>query len=97
MLPELKAMFPNSAYIPRLNQIDAWDSEEFVKAVKATGKNKLIISSIVTNVSVTFIALSSKETFFYFFVVTDVSDTFTSPVREAAWMRMQQVGVQLVN
>ena len=66
MLPELKAMFPNSAYIPRLYQIDAWDSEESVKVVKATGKNQLIISSIVTNVSVTFVALSFKETFFLF-------------------------------
>lgn len=97
MLSELKAIFPNSAYIPRLDQINAWDSEEFVKAVKATGKNQLVISGIGTNVCVTFVALSTKETGFDVFVVTDVSDTFTSPVREAFWMRMQQAGVQLVN
>ncbi|KAI8640206.1 hypothetical protein BD408DRAFT_434436 [Parasitella parasitica] len=36
MLPELKVMFPSSPYIPRPGQINAWDSEEFVNAVKAT-------------------------------------------------------------
>ncbi|CEP16003.1 hypothetical protein [Parasitella parasitica] len=97
MLPELKAMFPNSPYIPRPGQINAWDSEEFVNAVKATGKNQLIISGIVTDVCVTFVALSAKEAGFDVFVVTDASGTFNNPVRDAAWLRMQQAGVQLMN
>ena len=37
MVPELKAMFPDAPYIPRPGQINAWDNEEFVKAVKAEG------------------------------------------------------------
>jgi len=29
LLPELKALFPNSSYVARPGQINAWDSEEF--------------------------------------------------------------------
>ncbi|CAO3649320.1 unnamed protein product [Mucor fragilis] len=97
MLPELKAMFPDSPYIPRPGQINAWDSKEFVDAVRATGKKQLVVSGIVTDVCVTFVALSAKKAGFEVFVVTDASGTFTDPVREAAWMRMQQAGVQLMN
>ena len=36
LVPELKAKFPDSPYIPRPGQINAWDNEDFVKAIKAT-------------------------------------------------------------
>ena len=31
-------MFPNAPYIARPGNINAWDNEDFVKAVKATGQ-----------------------------------------------------------
>ncbi|CEP13463.1 hypothetical protein [Parasitella parasitica] len=31
MLPELKSLFPNSTYIARPGQINAWDDKRFVK------------------------------------------------------------------
>ena len=39
LVPELKELFPDAPFIPRPGQINAWDNEDFVKAVKATGKN----------------------------------------------------------
>ncbi len=39
LVPELKEAFPDAPYIARPGQINAWDNEEFVKAVKATGKS----------------------------------------------------------
>ena len=39
LVPELKAMFPDAPYIARPGQINAWNNEDFVQAVKATGKN----------------------------------------------------------
>lgn len=38
LVPELKAQFPDTPYIARPGNINAWDNEDFVKAVKATGK-----------------------------------------------------------
>jgi nicotinamidase-related amidase len=59
LVPELKAQFPDAPYIARPGQINAWDNEDFVKAVKATGKKQLIIAGVVTEVCVAFPALSA--------------------------------------
>lgn len=61
LLPEIKEMFPDAPYIARPGQINAWDNEDFVKAVEATGKKQLIIAGIVTDVCVAFCALSAVE------------------------------------
>ena len=37
LVPELKAQFPDAPYIARPGQINAWDNEDFVTAVTATG------------------------------------------------------------
>ena len=72
LVPELKAQFPDAPYIARPGNINAWDNEDFVKAVKATGKKQLIIAGVVTEVCVAFPALSAIEEGFDVFVVTDV-------------------------
>ncbi|KAI8047721.1 nicotinamidase-like amidase [Gilbertella persicaria] len=97
MLPELKALFPDAPYIARPGQINAWDDEDFVKAIKKIGRKQLIISGIVTDVCVTFVSLSAKKAGYEVFVVTDASGTFSEAVRDASWLRMQQGGIQLMN
>ena len=97
LVPELKAKFPDSPYIPRPGQINAWDNEDFVKAIKATGRKQLIIAGVVTDVCVAFPTLSALEEGFEVFVVTDASGTFNPVVRQAAWDRMTQAGAQLMN
>lgn len=97
IVSELKDIFPDAPYIARPGQINAWDNEDFVNAVKATGKKQLIIAGIVTDVCVAFVALSAIEAGFDVFVVTDASGTFDATVREAAWNRMSVAGAQLVN
>ena len=61
LVPELKELFPEAPYIARPGQINAWDNGDFVNAVKATGKNQLLIAGIVTEVCVAFPALSAIE------------------------------------
>ena len=96
LMPELKEKFPDAPYIARPGQINAWDNEDFVKAVKATGKKQLIIAGIVTEVCVAFPALSAIEEGFEVFVVTDASGTFNEVTRHSAWDRMSAAGVQLM-
>ena len=76
LLPEIIEMFPEAPLIRRPGQINAWDNEEFVAAVKKTGKKQLIIAGIVTDVCVAFAALSAVEAGYEVFVVTDASGTF---------------------
>lgn len=96
LLPELKEIFPDAPFIARPGQINAWDNEEFVKAVKKTGKKQLIIAGVVTEVCVAFPALSALEEGFDVFVVTDASGTFNDVTRHSAWDRMSAAGAQLM-
>ncbi|OSI14167.1 isochorismate family cysteine hydrolase YcaC [Neisseria dumasiana] len=97
LAPELVEKFPDAPYIARPGQINAWDNEDFVNAVKATGKKQLIIAGVVTEVCVAFPALSAIEEGYDVFVVTDASGTFNQITRDAAWDRMSAAGVQLMN
>lgn len=97
LVPELKQMFPDAPFIPRPGQINAWDNDEFVTAIKETGRNQLIIAGVVTDVCVAFPALSAIEEGYDVFVVTDASGTFNEAVRHAAWLRMANAGAQMMN
>lgn len=97
IVPEIKEMFPDAPFIARPGNINAWDNEDFVKAIKKTGKKRLIIAGVVTEVCVAFPALSAIEEGYDVFVVTDASGTFNEVTRHAAWDRMSNAGVQLMN
>ncbi|MEG0488199.1 MAG: isochorismate family cysteine hydrolase YcaC [Acinetobacter sp.] len=96
LVPELKEMFPDAPFIPRPGQINAWDNEDFVKAVKATGKKQLIIAGVVTEVCVAFPTLSALEEDFEVFVITDASGTFNALTRDSALDRVSSAGAQLM-
>jgi len=96
LVPELKQAFPEAPYIARPGQINAWDNEDFRKAVKDTGRKQLIVAGVVTEVCVAFPALAAVEEGYEVFVVTDASGTFNEVTRHAAWNRMAQGGVQLM-
>lgn len=96
LVPELKEKFPDAPYIARPGQINAWDNEDFVNAVKATGKKQLIIAGVVTEVCVTFPVLSALAEGYDVFVITDASGTFNSMTQQAAWSRMAHAGAQLM-
>ncbi|MBP6552882.1 MAG: hydrolase [Vitreoscilla sp.] len=96
LVPELKAQFPDAPYIARPGQINAWDNEDFVKAIKATGRKQLIVAGVVTEVCVAFPVLSAIEEGFEVFVIADASGTFNPITRDAAWARMEAAGAQLL-
>lgn len=97
MMPGLKKMFPKAPYIARPGEINAWDNEDFVKAIKKTGRKQIILAGIVTEVCVAFPALSALEEGYEVFVITDASGTFNQLTRHTAWLRMQSAGAQLMN
>lgn len=95
LVPELKEIFPEAPFIPRPGQINAWDNQDFVDAVKATGRKQLIVAGVVTEVCVAFPVLSALSEGYEVFVVTDASGTFDEVTRHAAWSRMVAAGAQL--
>ncbi len=96
-LPDVKAKFPHSPFISRPGQINAWDNEDFVKAIKKTGRKKLIIAGIVTDVCVAFPTISALAEGYDVYVVVDASGTFNKAVRDAALTRMAQAGAILMS
>jgi len=96
IVPELVELFPDAPFIARPGQINAWDNEDFVKAVKATGKKQLIIAGVVTEVCVAFATLSALAEGYEVFVIADASATFDEISRQAALDRMQAAGAQIL-
>lgn len=96
LMTELREASPNAPCIARPGEINAWDNEDFAKAVKATGKKQLIIAGIVTEVCVAFPALSALEEGYEVFIITDASGTFNKITLHAAWSRMIAAGAQFI-
>lgn len=91
--PELPKILPDAKIIPRPGQINAWDNPEFVNAVKATGRKKLIIAGILTDVCVAFPAISAIAAGYDVYAVADASGTLNNIVHDAAMQRMVEAGV----
>jgi len=97
IIPEIPAAFPDLPVIDRPGQINAWDNEDFRKAVEGLNKKQLIVAGVVTDVCVTFLSLSLIEAGYEVFVVTDASGTFTPEIARTAHIRLAAAGVQLEN
>ncbi|MEM6750146.1 MAG: isochorismatase family protein [Planctomycetota bacterium] len=97
MLPEILAMFPDAPLISRSGQINAWDDPNFRAAVEATGRKKMVVSGITTDVCVAFVTLSLLEAGYDVYVVVDASGTTNPLVQQAALMRMADAGAEMGN
>jgi len=94
-LPEVLALLPDAPLISRPGQINAWENPEFVEAIRKTGRNKIVMSGITTDVCVAFAALSAIDAGFEVYVVTDASGAQSPAVQEAAIERMSQAGATI--
>jgi nicotinamidase-related amidase len=97
IMPGLRDILPDAPFIARPGQINAWDNDDFVRAVEATGRRQLIIAGIVTDVCVAFPALSAIASGYEVFVAIDASGTLSAPMREAAWSRLSHAGAELLS
>lgn len=91
-LPEVVALLPDAPMISRPGQINAWSNEEFVRAIEATGRKKLVMSGITTDVCVAFAALSALDAGYEVYVVADASGSMSEQTQLASLMRMQDAG-----
>lgn len=94
-LPEVLALLPDAPLISRPGQINAWENAEFVEAIRKTGREKIVMAGITTDVCVTFAALSALDAGFEVYVVTDVSGAQSPMAHEAAIERMSQAGATI--
>ncbi|KAK7425071.1 hypothetical protein QQZ08_008347 [Neonectria magnoliae] len=97
IIPEIREALPDAPLVRRPGEINAMDNPDFARLVKDSGKKQIVLSGIVTEVCVAFVALSLIELGYEVFVVIDASGTVAEHTREAAHKRMAAHGVQLLN
>jgi nicotinamidase-related amidase len=93
LMPEIHQFAPHAVYVPRKGEVNAWENEDFVKAVRATGKKTLIMSGVWTSVCVMFPALDAKAEGFKVYAVIDASGDPSEMVSRTTLARLAQAGV----
>ncbi|GLA29638.1 hypothetical protein AnigIFM63326_007546 [Aspergillus niger] len=94
---EILDMYPNSTIIKRPGEVDAWDNEDFRKAVRATGRTQILLASIMTDVCTCHLALSLRAEGYSVWANAEASGTSSTLVRDISNERMRHAGVQIVS
>jgi nicotinamidase-related amidase len=92
-IPEIHENAPHAQYVARRGEISAWDTPEFVAAVKATGRKTLIIAGTITSVCMAFPAIAAVHEGYKVFAVIDASGTYSKMAEEITLARIVQAGV----
>ena len=93
LMPEIHQFAPHAVYVARKGEVNAWDNEDFVNAVRATGKKTLIMAGVWTSVCVMFPALDAKAAGFKVYAVTDASGDPSEMASRTTLARFTQAGV----
>jgi nicotinamidase-related amidase len=91
-IPELKAALPTARIIDR-SKVNAWDEPRIPEVIAATGRKKLIVAGVSTEVSVAFPAISATAAGYDVYAAIDASATFSETKRTTGILRMVQAGV----
>ncbi|MFJ9034685.1 hydrolase [Streptomyces sp. NPDC102274] len=92
LIPEITRALPDIKVIDR-SHINAWQDGALRSAVEATGRRRLLIAGLWTEVCLTFPALSATEAGYEVFAVIDASAGSSTAAHDAAIIRMTQKGV----
>lgn len=93
LMPEIHQSAPHAVYVPRKGEVNAWDNDDFVKAVRRTGRRTLIMAGVWTSVCVMFPALDAKAAGFKVYAVTDASGDPSELASRTTVVRLAQAGI----
>jgi nicotinamidase-related amidase len=93
LFPGVSGAFPNVAPIDR-HVTNAWADARFVAAVEGTGRRKLIMAGLWTEVCLAQTALSALKAVYDVYFVADASGGLTVESHERACQRMIQAGAR---
>ena len=89
---ELREALPGVLEIDRTT-MNSWEDAEFRAAVERTGRKKLILAGLWTEVCVAFPALDAMRAGYQVYVVVDAIGGVSRTAHESAMQRMVQAGV----
>lgn len=89
--PELRAALPGVPEIDRTS-MNSWEDPDFRAAVEKTGRKKLVIAGLWTEVCVAFPTIDALRAGYEVFVVVDAIGGVSRVAHESAMQRMTQAG-----
>ena len=89
--PHIQAVFPDQKPIDRTT-MNSWEDDNFVEAVKKTGRKKLIMAALWTEVCLAFPVVSAIKDGYEVYIVTDASGGTTTEAHDMSVQRMIQAG-----
>jgi nicotinamidase-related amidase len=95
-IPELAEILTDQVEIDR-TQINAWEDVEFRGAVEATGRNKLIMTALWTEVCLTFPSLDALRNGYEVYPVVDAVGGISPEAHRAGLERIVQAGAQPIS
>lgn len=99
LFPEFEEILPDQFKnrIKRAGIVDAFDDPNFRSAVEATGRKKLIMCGLLTEVCVVYPAMSALSEGFEVQIVADASGSATKASDQYALDRSRQAGAAVVS
>jgi nicotinamidase-related amidase len=89
--PELLHVLPGTPV--ERSSMNSWDDKAFVAAVKKTGRKKLVMAALWTEVCLSMPALEALEAGFEVYMVTDASGGTSKEAHDMAILRLAHAGV----
>jgi len=93
--PQVQAVFPKQTPIER-SSMNAWDDQNFVAAIKATGKKKIVLAGLWTEVCVAFPSVQAIHDGYEIYVVEDCCGDVSQLAHDNAMKRVIQAGAKPV-
>jgi nicotinamidase-related amidase len=94
LMPEIHRDAPHAVYVPRKGEVNAWDNDDFVAAVKSTGRKTLVMAGVWTSVCVMFPALDAAAAGYDVYAVLDASGDPSEMASRISLARFVQGGVK---
>jgi nicotinamidase-related amidase len=91
MWPQILDIFPDQEPVER-SSMNSWEDAKLVEAVVATGRKKLIMAALWTEVCLTFPALEALQAGYEVYAVEDASGGTSAAAHNAAMRRIEQAG-----
>jgi nicotinamidase-related amidase len=95
MWPQLRAVYPNQPLIER-SSMNSWDDDNFVNAVKKTGKKKIVLAGLWTETCVALPTVQAIHDGYEVYVVEDCCGDVSALAHDNAMKRVVQAGAKPV-
>jgi nicotinamidase-related amidase len=95
IFPQLKAVFPDQAPIERTT-MDSWDDENFIAAIKRTGKKKMVLAGLWTETCIALTTIQAIHDGYEVYVAEDCCGDVSQLAHVNAMHRVIQAGAKPV-